>query len=58
MLRSNQLLQNSPRQMHHPQPVTEPGMGGTGIWEPATTGMSPGNENATMKRYLAGDYVT
>lgn len=33
------------------------GLGGKGIWAPATTGMSPGNENATMKRYLAGGFV-
>ena len=31
------------------------GMGGKGIWKPATTGYSPDNENDLMKRYLAGD---
>ena len=31
------------------------GMGGKGIWKPATTGYSPDNENELMKRYLAGD---
>jgi nitrate reductase alpha subunit len=34
------------------------GMGGTGIWAPATSGMSPGNENAAMNAYLEGGYVT
>jgi nitrate reductase alpha subunit len=33
------------------------GMGGKGIWEPATTGYSPGNENDTMKKYIAGGFV-
>ena len=31
------------------------GIGGEGIWKPATTGHSPDNENDLMKRYLAGD---
>jgi nitrate reductase alpha subunit len=31
------------------------GMGGKGIWKPATSGHSPDNENELMKRYLAGD---
>jgi nitrate reductase alpha subunit len=31
------------------------GMGGKGIWKPATTGYSPDNESELMKRYLAGD---
>ncbi|OFV97704.1 MAG: nitrate oxidoreductase subunit alpha [Acidobacteria bacterium RIFCSPLOWO2_02_FULL_61_28] len=30
------------------------GMGGKGIWRPATTGFTPDNENDTMKLYLAG----
>jgi nitrate reductase alpha subunit len=30
------------------------GMGGKGIWAPATTGYTPDNENDFMKRYLAG----
>ena len=34
------------------------GMGGRGIWTPATTGMSPGNENEVMKRYLSGEYLS
>ena len=34
------------------------GMGGSGAWEPATTGMSPGNEDSRMVRYLAGEYLT
>ncbi|MFQ5856265.1 MAG: molybdopterin-dependent oxidoreductase [Anaerolineae bacterium] len=33
------------------------GLGGKGVWEPATTGHSPGNENEFTKRYLAGDLV-
>jgi len=32
------------------------GMGGKGIWKPATTGMTPGNENDAMKKYLSGEY--
>ena len=31
------------------------GMGGKGIWAPATQGYSPDNESEVMKRYLAGD---
>jgi nitrate reductase alpha subunit len=31
------------------------GLGGKGIWKPATTGHTPDNENDMMKRYLAGD---
>jgi len=31
---------------------------GAGVWTPATTGMSPGNEDARMERYLAGEYLT
>ncbi|NOX60080.1 MAG: molybdopterin-dependent oxidoreductase [Planctomycetes bacterium] len=33
------------------------GLGGKGIWQPATTGLTPSNENEVMKRYLAGGYV-
>ncbi len=33
------------------------GLGGKGIWQPATTGLSPANENEVMKRYLAGGFV-
>ncbi|GIW39833.1 MAG: hypothetical protein KatS3mg076_0410 [Candidatus Binatia bacterium] len=33
------------------------GLGGKGIWKPATTGYTPDNENEFMKRYLAGDLV-
>ena len=33
------------------------GLGGKGIWEPATTGLSPANENDVMKRYLAGGFI-
>ncbi|MEK7444104.1 MAG: molybdopterin-dependent oxidoreductase [candidate division NC10 bacterium] len=31
------------------------GMGGRGVWAPATTGFTPGKESGFMKRYLAGD---
>jgi nitrate reductase alpha subunit len=31
------------------------GLGGKGIWAPATTGFTPDNENDFMKRYIAGD---
>jgi nitrate reductase alpha subunit len=34
------------------------GLGGKGIWGPARTGFTPGNENDFMKRYLAGEIVT
>ncbi len=30
------------------------GMGGTGLWAPATTGFTPDNESDFMKRYLEG----
>jgi len=33
------------------------GLGGKGIWQPATTGLSPGGENEVMKRYMAGGFV-
>ena len=33
------------------------GLGGKGVWAPATIGMSPANENEVMKRYLAGGFV-
>jgi nitrate reductase alpha subunit len=32
-------------------------LGGKGVWTPATTGRTPGNENEAMKKYLAGDFV-
>jgi nitrate reductase alpha subunit len=34
------------------------GLGGSGVWEPATTGMSPGNEDDRMIRYIGGEYLT
>ncbi len=34
------------------------GLGGEGIWLPATTGMSPGAENEAMRRYLEGGFVS
>jgi nitrate reductase alpha subunit len=33
------------------------GLGGKGIWEPARTGFTPGNENEVMKRYLDGGFI-
>ncbi len=33
------------------------GMGGKGTWELARSGGTPANENAAMKRYLAGDFI-
>ena len=33
------------------------GLRGKGIWEPARTGFTPGNESEFMKRYLQGDVV-
>ncbi len=33
------------------------GLGGKGIWKPATTGLTPSNENDVMKRYLAGGFL-
>ncbi len=33
------------------------GLGGKGIWEGATTGHTPGNENLEMRRYLSGGFV-
>ena len=33
------------------------GFGGRGIWQPATTGHTPDNENDFMKRYLSGGLV-
>ncbi len=33
------------------------GLGGKGIWKPATTGYTPDNESDLMKRYLAGELI-
>ena len=33
------------------------GMGGLGIWQPATTGFTPDNESEFMKRYIAGGLI-
>ncbi|OGL45462.1 MAG: hypothetical protein A2149_02060 [Candidatus Schekmanbacteria bacterium RBG_16_38_11] len=33
------------------------GLGGKGVWMPATTGFSPGNESEHMKHYLNGEIV-
>ena len=34
------------------------GLGGKGPWAPATTGYTPDNENAFMRRYLAGELTS
>ena len=33
------------------------GLGSKGVWEPARTGFTPGNENEIMKRYLDGGFI-
>ena len=33
------------------------GMGGRGVWAPATTGYTPDNESEFMQRYLAGELI-
>ena len=33
------------------------GLGGTGVWQPATTGFTPDNEDDFMRRYLEGALV-
>jgi nitrate reductase alpha subunit len=33
------------------------GLGGVGVWEPARTGFTPGNENDQMRKYLAGEFI-
>ena len=33
------------------------GLGGKGVWAPATTGMAPDAEGDFMKRYMAGDTI-
>ncbi|MDF2628367.1 MAG: nrxA [Symbiobacteriaceae bacterium] len=33
------------------------GMDGKGVWKPATKGISPGNENDAMKKYMRGFFV-
>ena len=34
------------------------GLGGQGIWAPATSGMSPGGEDERMRQYLAGGFLS
>ena len=34
------------------------GIGGVGVWKPAQSGYSPGNETALIQQYLAGKFVT
>ncbi|MHC4788403.1 MAG: hypothetical protein ACYS8K_04260, partial [Planctomycetota bacterium] len=33
------------------------GLGGKGLWKPVESGMTPANENETMKRFLKGGFV-
>jgi nitrate reductase alpha subunit len=33
------------------------GLGGRGVWAPATSGMTPGNESDVMEKYLTGGFV-
>ena len=33
------------------------GLGGKGVWQPATTGLTPANENEVMKKYLEGGFL-
>ncbi|MBI4115649.1 MAG: molybdopterin-dependent oxidoreductase [Candidatus Omnitrophica bacterium] len=33
------------------------GLGGKGVWEPARTGFTPGNENDVMTKYLKGGFI-
>lgn len=33
------------------------GIGGKGVWKPATTGYSPGHENDDMQTYLSGGFI-
>ncbi|MGH9603299.1 MAG: hypothetical protein ACRD24_13025, partial [Terriglobales bacterium] len=33
------------------------GLGGRGVWEPARSGHTAGNESETMKRYLKGGFI-
>jgi nitrate reductase alpha subunit len=33
------------------------GLGGKGLWAPAASGMAPGQENESMQRYLAGEFI-
>ena len=34
------------------------GLNGEGAWAPGTTGMTPGNESALMKKYISGGLTT
>jgi nitrate reductase alpha subunit len=34
------------------------GLGGKGVWQPATTGLTPSAENDVMQRYLAGAFLS
>ena len=34
------------------------GMGGVGVWKPATSGFSPGNEKEIMFKYINGDLTS
>ncbi|MBI3083877.1 MAG: hypothetical protein HYY90_05890 [Candidatus Omnitrophica bacterium] len=34
------------------------GLGGKGVWAPATTGYTPGAESETMRKYIEGQFVS
>ena len=34
------------------------GLNGVGVWQPATSGHSPGAESDAMRKYLAGGFIT
>jgi len=51
----NHALNTVPKETLVKVTLAEPGgLGGQGQWRPGTTGLSPGNESETMRRYLAG----
>ncbi len=33
------------------------GLGGKGVWEPATTGYTPSAESVAMKKYIGGGFI-
>ncbi len=52
----NHMINTTPKETLVKITKAEPGgLGGVGIWAPATSGFTPGNENKAMKAYLTGD---
>ena len=45
------------KEMTQARQAEDGGLGGKGVWAPATTGLSPGKHNDVMTRYLAGGFV-